>query len=210
MSFAYTITVDSREVEAAFKRLGAALTPAQMAAAAGPAVHRTVFDHIAKLGPNRRGWPTTRFYGRAARATTWQAVADGLVVTVAQIGFRQRYYGGVIRPTRRRMLAIPISPVSYGKVPADFPGLFLLPTRKGVYLVQHGEGVSATGNIVRGKFGRDANERRRRRAALNFLFKLKAFVVQAGDKTILPNDADLLGVALTAIGDSAVAAWRST
>ena len=69
--------------------------------------------------------------------------------------------------------------------------------------MQSGEAISATGNLVKGLFGRDRNEKRRRRANLNFLFKLMASVDQDADPSVIPSDDDLLATAVDAIEEAA-------
>jgi hypothetical protein len=90
-----------------------------------------------------------------------------------------------------RALTIPISPVAYGHRAADFPGLFMLKTRNGAFLVQRGERAGVRGQRVRSR-GLGGNVSRRLRADLNFLFLLSFGVNQEGDDTVIPT-ADQYG-----------------
>lgn len=186
--------------------------PSRLRAIVAPALNRQVQTHLVGNGRNKRGWPSTGFWARAARATSWQPLdtggqsSHGFVISINQIGVRQRYYGGPIRPVRAKALAIPISPVSYGHVPADFPGLFLLPTKKGAYLVQR-VGEISTGKESKTNFGKrvagmGGNSRRRLRGELNFLFKLSGGVNQAGDESIVPSADALMEHAMTRIEEA--------
>ena len=158
-------------------------------------------DHLVSLGTNSRNWPTTNFWARAAKSTSWSSSGNTVLVSVNQIGVRQRYFGGTISPVKAKALAIPISPVSYGHVPRDFQNLFLLVTKKGAYLCQYGEAISEHGNVVKGrKLG--GNGGRRKRAALNFLFKLVGSVTQAADASVLPTDEQFLATAGKAIEEA--------
>jgi len=171
------------------------LTPRRLAAAVGPACARLVQQHLRTIGPNKRGWPTTNFWARAAKATSWAQMPDGVKISVNQVGVRQRFFGGAILPVRKQALAIPISPVSYGHVPSDFPGLFLIKTAKGAYLVQHGTGLGGTkkarATLAHGLGG---NTKSRSAASLNFLFKLSPGVLQGPDPSVMP-DMSLLRAA---------------
>lgn len=167
----------------------------------GPGLTVFTQDHLRANGTNRRGWPTTNFWARAARATSWTAygAVGGLMITINQVGVRQRMLGGPIAPVKAKALAIPISPVSYGHVPADFPALFLLRTPKGAYLVQRGQQLSEkTGRVV-GSKSRAGNAGRRLKAELNFLFKLSAGVNQQPDPGVVPSGDQLAEVGLTLI-----------
>jgi hypothetical protein len=201
MSVAISITFNDEALPALEKKM-AALTPARLAGKLGPACARITEEHLAALGPNAKGWPTTRFYEKFARNVRWFPDDDGVTVAILpaivngrQVGLAQRYFGGTITPKTAKALAIPISPVSYGKVPSDFQKLFLLKTGKGAYLVQAGESINPAGRVVKGAFpGARRSEARRRGAALNFLFKLVASVTQSGDPTVLPTDEEYLEV----------------
>lgn len=182
--------------------LMARLTPQRLAAAVGPACARATQRHLLALGQNKKGWPTTHFWSRAAKATSWQALEDGVVVSINQIGARQRYHGGHIAPVTKRALTIPISPVAYGHTASEFPGSFLLKTTNGAYIVQHGEEVGGgTSKAARAKFnrGRGGNASKRIKASLNFLFKLSTGVDQEPNPEVLPSHEEMAAVAVAAI-----------
>jgi hypothetical protein len=195
-----TINVQKDTATPTMNRLRASLSPRRLAAAIGPACARLTQQHLRGLGTNKRGWPTTNFWARAAKATSWQTTQEGTVVSINQIGVRQRFYGGAIAPVKKSMLAIPISPVSYGHVPADFQNLFVLRTPKGVYLVQGGVTGGGTkaaqGQVKRGMGG---NAKHRKNAALNFLFKLSPSVLQGPDPGVLPDVDQFRSVANKAV-----------
>jgi hypothetical protein len=199
MSFSLTMTVADAATPAV-ERLAKNLTSQRLAAAVGPACARVVQRHLRGLGANKRGWPTTNFYPRAAKATNWRPDTEGALISVNQVGMRQRYHGGPISPVKKRMLAIPISPVSYGHLPSDFKDLVLLRTKKGAYLVQYGEQV-ADATKKKGKRGGPGggNARRRMAAFLNFLFVLRGGVTQKQDHGVLPSHEAMARAAKDAI-----------
>ena len=144
-----TATPGLREVIASY-------TPARFAARVGPALQKLTMTHLAGLGPNQRGYPTTHFYEKFARRVQWLPEPNGVSVAILPAivngrltGLGLRVFGGTITPVTVKMLAIPISPVSYGHAPSDFPGLFLLKTLKGAYLVQRGQSEKSGGRIGR-------------------------------------------------------------
>jgi hypothetical protein len=151
----------------------------------GTAGKKLFQTHLLSLGRNKRGWPTTNFWSRAAKATSY--VLDGMRViwSINQQGVRQRYFGGRIAPVNKKALTIPIGPDAYGKVASDFPAAFVLRTKKGAYLVQHGTTISAkSGKIV--KRTGQGFKAKRVSAFLEFLFKLVPFVDQRPNPNVLP------------------------
>ena len=196
MSLTLHITVTDNATPALEAKL-AQVQPGRLANILGPGLTVYVQDHLRGNGTNKRGWPTTNFWADAARGTSWSAADGGLVISINKIGVRQRYYGGPIAPVKAKALAIPISPVSYGHLPSDFPGLFLIKTATGAYLVQRNEAVSEkTGRTV-GKTGTGGNAGRRIKSNLTFLFMLSAGVNQAPDETVIPSEDDLGSVGMT-------------
>lgn len=201
MSYAAKISVTDHATPAVDALL-AKCSPKRMVTILGPGLTRFTQDHLRANGHNKRDWPTTNFWADAARATTWQAAGDYLFISINKIGVRQRFYGGTIAPVKAQALAIPISPVSYGHVPKDFPGLFLLKTKKGAYLVQAGEELNAKGkNVKRGKLA-GGNVSRRNRAQLNFLFKLVGSVYQPPDPGCIPSQDELAEAGLARITEA--------
>ena len=181
-------------------------TPARAAARVGPALQKLFMTHLAALGGNSRGWPSTRFYEKFARNVRWLPMANGVTIAILPavvngrtVGLAQRVYGGTITPQTAKALAIPISPVSYGRVPSDFTGLFLLKTPKGAYLVQSGEQVSEKSGRTVGLRRGGGNASRRIRASLIFLFKLQASVTQSGDPDVLPTQKQINDTAIMAL-----------
>lgn len=142
--------------------------------------------HLRALPHNIHGWPPVNFYPDAARATSAQFEVDGTVISIAQQGIRQRYFGGTISAVNKRALTIPISPDSYGKKASDFEGegMFLMQTPKGAYLVRYNDsGLRKTGQSKAASV--------RSKSTFNFLFKLVPSVNQAANPDIIPSDDEI-------------------
>ncbi|HTB86027.1 MAG TPA: hypothetical protein VK742_20445 [Candidatus Sulfotelmatobacter sp.] len=185
------------------EKLIAKTKPDQLARIARQPLETFTRVHLASNGRNKKGWPSTGFWESASRATTATATGGAVEISINKLGVRQRVLGGHIGPVNAKALAIPISPVSYGHLPREFPGLFIINTPKGGYLVQYGEttttnakGATRTHGIGHAGGG---NSQSRQRATLNFLFKLVAGVDQAPDPTAVPSADEFTEVAMSAI-----------
>lgn len=183
MSLAVKIEVEKDTATPGLAELAARVTPQRMAAEVGPRCTRMVSRHLRENGRNKKGWPTTNFWPRAAKATNWQE-GDGYVdIVTNQIGVRQRLMGGPISPVNAGALTIPISPVAYGHRASEFPGAFVIWTAKGGFIVQ-------AQSIDGGAAPKGGHGKSRKKAALNFLFKLAKGVNQKPDPTVYPSDED--------------------
>jgi hypothetical protein len=188
VSVALQINTYDRGATAQVRELERELSPAKLQATYGPRCKELTRDHLAALPDNKRGWPSTGFWEAAARATRWEPHGNFIKIIVDKIGVRQRYYGGHIAPVKAGALTIPISPLSYGKTAKDFPGSFVLRTKKGAYIVMYGnQGPRPVGQSpkTKGKRGRGPQ-----RATLIFLFKLSLGVDQAPNPNVLPTPAE--------------------
>ena len=196
MSVSASITITKDDATPGISALLEKTSPARLAKVLRDPLRGFWRDHLKSLPTNKRGWPSTGFWEEAARAVQAEAQDDAVLLRCEKQGVRQRYLGGTINALDKK-LTIPISPVSYGHRASEFPGLFLLVTKKGAYLVQRGEAVGATGKTKQA--GRGGNNDRRQRANLVFLFKLMDSVTQAGNEDVLPTNDEMLEVAFGAI-----------
>lgn len=183
MNAAFTITADTASLTVATKM--ALLQPARLARIVGPAMRESWRDALKALPGNRRGWPSTRFWERASRSVRQpEYTGDGVTLTAEQQGLRQRWLGGTIT-ARNKALTIPISPEAYGKTASQVPGLFLMVTQKGAYLVRN------TGDMGGGFAHKARKGVKQRRGTLQFLFKLiskGSSITQKGNPAVVPTD----------------------
>jgi hypothetical protein len=135
--------------------------------------------------PNKRGWPKTNYYAQASEATFAQSDQTAAYVVVAQEGFRQRYFGGTIRPVTRQFLAFPVSASAYGKKPREF-------TLKVQYLKADiaPEGRAGTYLVKNGASGQPVP-----------YFRLVKKVTQQPDPTVIPSDQEIVQVAHETLED---------
>ncbi|HEV2693422.1 MAG TPA: hypothetical protein VG347_11050 [Verrucomicrobiae bacterium] len=205
MNAGSSIRVQTDTATPAIRKLIASLTPQSVAERVGPALQKLTQDHLAALGPNYHGYPSTQFWKKFIPNVRWQSEENGISVSIQpvsiygrSVGLRQPMYGGPINPQNAKMLAIPISAISYGHVPAEFPDLIVVTTAKGAFLCQRNGPVQddqpSIGHRQKGTAGVSDSSN------LVFLFALVPGVQQIGDPKILPSDEEYLSAAHTAIG----------
>lgn len=181
MSIALELTVNDGATPALDNLLPANMTRIQ--AAMGPALVRLYRKHFLDNGTNKKGWPTTNFWARAAKATTWVPSVNGVTIVCNQVGVRQRYYGGPISPVRARLLTIPLTATAYGKTAREFSGLFFVQTKSGnKFLCRRGTSDGAA------------------KARLEFLYLLREGVRQDPDPTVLPSWNEVWPVIRASVG----------
>lgn len=158
----------------------------------GPGVTRLVFDHLIARDsshPNRLGGQRTHFYSQAAQATTWEADGGDVRISIAHLGVRQRFLGGVIRPVNKKALAIPARAEAYGKTPGEFQDLKLVVFRSGAAAL-----VQADQSLIRfvrsRKDGSLKLKRMGNRGGLVMFWLVKS-VRQAADPGVLPTKQQL-------------------
>ena len=177
MSYGVSITVTGAGLSAP-ARLALALHPERLAPVAGEAGLRCVRNNLRVLSSrtNALGAPSTHFYGRALNATTLDVKGDTATVVIAgPLGIRQRFYGGTIKPTKKKYLTVPIAAEAHGKSAGSFG--------EGELVVVFGRGRKPIG------LARKADGKRQRGA---MLYLLKLSVTQRPDPSILPATADVV------------------
>lgn len=202
MSFSFFIDVKDHATPAIRAKI-AATSPQRLRAFVGPAESLLVKKHFLALPHNRRGWKPANFWPGAARSTNWQTVPDGVVISVNQIGVRQRYQGGPIRPVNAKALAIPVAEQAYGKTPRDFGGQLqvVVIKGKGAWLALKSF-EQRPADKQKGRKKQQGPGLATVRERLQFLFKLCAGVEQAPNPNVLPTDEEIRATAITAIEEA--------
>lgn len=124
------VTIDKVK-EAKFKRLIAQLSPERVARRIAPVCKQVWVDHLAEKPQNKMGWKTTKFWERAARSIKYKVEPDGFLLSAHHLGMRQRYYGGEIKPVKKKWLTIPARSEAYGKTAGQFKGKLQFRMKKG-------------------------------------------------------------------------------
>lgn len=125
MSIAMKFDLVRDTARPALRELEGAVSPKRIAGELGPRLTKLVQGNFLKQPRNKNDWPTTNFYPRAAKATNWQADDQALHIIVNQIGIRQRFYGGEIKPVNAKALTFPAAPDAYGKRASEFSNLVI-------------------------------------------------------------------------------------
>ena len=152
----------------------------ELAQAAGRGVSNAVKRHLVERDARGRsdGLPRTGYYGDAASGVTTEVSGSRAVVTIHKEGVALHYYGGVVYPTDAKALAIPKSPATAGKRPAEADPdhtKFALVWPKG----------ETTGTL-----------RDKETDEVVYLLVSKAKIKE--DKTVLPTDAELEAAGMSA------------
>lgn len=173
------------------KRLAAALQPPvinRVVADSGVSLFR---DHFFKLNaerPNKLRGKRTNFYADAARGTSGTVLPDGALVSVNQVGIRQRWKGGTIRPgPGKQWITIPARTEAYGRRAGAFNDLRFVLFRK------NGNALAA---LVRNDSTKLKRKRDRKTGVVSLvsggeqggeiLYWLKKSVTQRPDPSVVP------------------------
>jgi len=175
----------------AVRRMLVGLQPAQINPIVGRSAQQSYKTHLFGVDQsraNKLGGRRTHFFASAARGTSFKVVGDEVVVSIASVGIRQRYYGGTIKP-KKKYLTIPAIPEAHGKRASEFTGLSFAfaedPTsgRTRPALVQGARSLIRTRRTARGVRVFAAGEQAQR-----VVFWLVKSVTQQPDPSILPYD----------------------
>lgn len=195
-------TIDIKDQLTPFNRaLQAGLRAQSINPPIGVAVKKLFQDHFLSLPPNRMDWPTTNFWSRCAKATHYDLIGFGVLISVSQVGALQRLKGGDITPVNARNLAIPASPETYGKAPGEFDHLAIMwrwsdGSPKAIGLVAQ----RATATIIeRAKSGKRAYKAVAEMVGQVVMFWLIKKVHQQGDPNTIPSEVEIRSVIDTTV-----------
>lgn len=170
----------------------------------------SIRDHLAKAEsgrPNKMGWPRQHWWAKAARSVSSARRPGMVTVSIAQLGFRQRLEGGVIRAGRNissktgqptQWLAIPARAEAYGKRPGEFGNLKFTRIETGGFAL-----VAATGGATRQRKIKGQIRAAVLRGAEEGLvmFWLRRSVRQKPDPTVLPTEQAMFTMIHTRLDD---------
>jgi len=188
-----TITLTRDDITPDLRRILKSITPGgALGKVLGRATANALRSHFRSLNasrPNKIGGKRTNFWSRVAESVqNPQTQAGGITVAISHPHIAQRLFGGTISPRKKKSLAIPTSPKSYGTYARIYPGkLAFIPGTGGTtrgYLV---EGQEQT--ITRGK--RKGGKRTIPKPGGALLYVLKSSVTQRPDPSVLPKSATI-------------------
>lgn len=168
------------------------LSPAVLHKHIARAEERLFQDHIGALPPNRLG-KSTGFWADAARSTHAEPTDIGCVVSINKVGFRQRYYGGEIKPVNKTYLTLPARGEFYGARAREFTNLRFVLFKSGsaALVIEDGgaEKINSLGSTrsVGGK-----------KSAGMVAFWLVKSVRQQPDPGVIPSDKAITNIAVDA------------
>jgi hypothetical protein len=183
------------------QRVRGGLAPAQLNPVVGRAAANATKEHFIALNrerPNALGGTRTNYYLGAARGTSYRVVEDGVIISIAQVGIAQRYYGGTIRRRLAKFLTIPARAEAHGKRASEFPDLIVLWRRRGglrepyalarAVSTQIGFRRSADGSRTISNRGVQGGE---------IIFWLKREVTQSPDPSVAPAPDKIYGAVIS-------------
>jgi hypothetical protein len=178
----------------ALTALQGVMTVKQLSKIVGEAEVILFQKHFQNAPSNKQGYPSTGFWKDAARATNYQATNAGVVISVNQVGVRQRYQGGDIFPVNGKYLAIPARAETYGKTPREFDNLTVAFGRNGPYALVEAAATKVTlGRKSRGTAGVRSFDTQVTGGLV--MFWLVKSASQKPDPTVLPDERDIQEVA---------------
>lgn len=191
------------------KRLLAALRPEvinKVVARSGVNLFREHFFKLNAERPNKLGGRRTQFYGDAARGTSATVLPDGALVSVNQVGIRQRWKGGTIRAKPGKWLTIPARAEAHGKRAREFNDLRFVLFEHGAALIRNdATTLKRKRDRKTGKVSLVAGEER----GGEVMYWLKRSVTQRADPSVIPMPDVIYGRLFADVGgylDRAVAA----
>jgi hypothetical protein len=208
MSDAFTIEMSGEgEAQQKIAKLHQAGLPAGLHSSIARKVADATRDHLKERDrnhPNKLGGKRSHFYWNAAETVQGSPTVEGAVITINQLGLRQRWLGGDIYPVHAKMLAIPARAEAYGVSPKDFPGdLTVIKFRSGAMALVKDEQthtVDDAGNIRVRSAERGQRKTRKRTVGL-VEYWLKDHVYQAPDSDVLPSPETILNAAIEGAGE---------
>jgi hypothetical protein len=166
--------------------------------ARGPAVRRVMGGgvaaalrkHFARLEQERKNrlrGKRTHFWAEVRQGVQQPALTEGgILVTINHVGAAQRYYGGTIRPTKKKWIAVPARAEAYGRRPEEFSDLHFVFLRGDLAALVQAEGDTGRRSI-------DAKG-----AGGGVFWWLKKRVYQKPDPSVLPSSDELQAAATEA------------
>lgn len=185
-AFSLSLKGDAELADALERRL---VPPEALADAAARGVSNLVVDHLRARNASashREGFPSTGYWSKAAEATVTERQGCVARIIVRAPGIRLHRYGGTVRPTSGKSLAIP----ARAEVAGVWPREFTQQSKSGLFLWW--------------PKGRKAGALAKREGSghLTILWWLVGATHHKPDPTVLPDDSQLKDAAFVAALDA--------
>jgi hypothetical protein len=116
------VTIRLDEATPLLERVKSVAAAKGLALVGARAVGSLVKEHLYGLDSQRHRYGN-HYYMQAGDSVASAIVPQGAVVTITQIGFRQRLFGGTITAKNVTYLTIPVAPEAFGHRAREFPDL---------------------------------------------------------------------------------------
>ena len=180
------VEIDDSGARAKLAALGKALDPARVIKTATYSVRTLVRSYLQELNEarsNRAGGPRSYFYNKARQSVHAESDDRVGIVSISQLGFAQRLYGGEIHAVNCRFLCIPINAAAYGKRMRDIPRP--APIRRVSDAIRRRPLPDGARIVIKFPTGEK--------------FFLVQSVMQQPDRTVLPSDAAMMAQAAQSV-----------
>jgi len=171
------------------RAIGRAVRPDSLNPIVGRSAVNTFREHlfgVDRARPNALGGSRTHFYAAAARGTHFDVLPDGVMLSVNQVGIRQRVVGGTITPKKAKYLTIPARAEAHGKRASEFNDLVVVFGAGGRPVALARASQSLIGHKRDKVTGHVTGATKRGSAGGEILFWLRKSVTQQADPSVVP------------------------
>jgi hypothetical protein len=160
--------------------------------------------------PNALGGKSTGFWKSAAESVAAEHTESDATVSIRHRGVALRYYGGIVKPTTRKALSVPVHKSAHGLNASEYPEkLAFIPASRAFGPVRKGgvQDAHFVGFLVRGEsrtVTRGKNKGKTRVLPVKnaeTIYILRKQTTHKPDPNILPSDGALIAAAKTALLD---------
>lgn len=206
------ITITRDDATPLLQRINDSAQVAGLSVVIARAIGIQVKDHLVALNAERHRYGRN-YYAQAARSVTTKGAGGFAIVSITQIGFRLRLYGGTVKAGKNvssvtgkltRFLTIPATPEAYGMRAGEFHDL-----KVGLAMNPRGQlqfalirRVSQAISIVRRKKKDGSVHTTVRPGVINgggeVMFWLVRKVTQRADPSVLPEKREMIATGMAA------------
>lgn len=196
------VTISINEVSPLLARVKSAAQAQGLALIGARAAGQLVREHLFGLDGQRHEYGR-HYYAQAARSVTTGIAPQGAAISVTQIGFRLRLFGGVVTPKNVKYLTIPATPEAYAHRAREFNDLdFSIVEREGRLVPALVRRLSTPIRFLRRKQADGSIKTSVKAGAVRggeVMFWLVKQTTHAADPSVLPYNEQMTSAAVGAI-----------